>query len=357
MVSTGRLARYVGGRVAVSIAGVAGVLTALYLGIDLVREAADMTGGYGLVDVAWFLLRTAPARVYDLFPFAALIGAMLALGGLSARGELVAMRACGFARPRISTSAIGVAAVFGIAVMLVGELVAPRLELAARIDRERAMDRQLGAGAGPSLWIRDGDLVVHAGLIAWRDDDRVVFGDLRIYSLAGPSRFERIRHAETARHVDGRWLLTDSVVLDPADGSVTRHAGERALRSGLDPDVFRALATRPRLLPIADIVRIRRHLEDNEQGAVDYRQAFWRRLLYPVNLLAMLFAGVALLLRAGRGVPPAVGVFAGVSLGIGFIVVHRLVLGLAPVLPLPFGITHLLPAAVFAYGGALLLRR
>jgi lipopolysaccharide export system permease protein len=121
--------------------------------------------------------------------------------------------------------------------------------------------------------------------------------------------------------------------------------------------VFRALATRPRLLPIADIVRIRRHLEDNGQEAVDYRQAFWRRLLYPVNLLAMLFSGVALLLRTGRGLPPAIGVFAGVSLGIGFIVVHRLILGLAPVLPLPFGMTHLVPAALFALAGTWLLRR
>jgi lipopolysaccharide export LptBFGC system permease protein LptF len=80
-------------------------------------------------------------------------------------------------------------------------------------------------------------------------------------------------------------------------------------------------------------------------------------LLYPVNLLAMLFAGVALLLRTGRGLPPAVGVFAGVSLGIAFIVVHRLVLGLAPVLPLHLGITHLLPAVVFVTGGLWLLRR
>lgn len=357
MVSAGRLTRYVGGRVARGVVGVTLVLTGLYLGVDLVREAADMTGGYGLVDVAWFLVRTAPARIYDLFPFAALIGAMLALGGLSARGELVAMRACGFDRGRISTGAMAVAALLGLAVMLLGELVAPRLELAARIDRERAMERQLGGGAGPSLWIRDGDLMVHAGLIAWQDDDRVVFGDLRIYALASPARFERIWHASTARHADGRWLLTDVAALDPVTGQVALHAGERALPSGLDPGVFRALATRPRLLPIADIVRIRRHLEDNGQEAVDYRQAFWRRLLYPVNLVAMLFSGVALLLRTGRGLPPAIGVFAGVSLGIGFIVVHRLVLGLAPVLPLPFGMVHLVPAALFALAGTWLLRR
>lgn len=357
MVVLTRLARYVGARVALVVAVVTLVLTGLYLGVDLVREAADMVGGYGMGDVAWFLLRTVPARIYDLFPFAALIGAMLALGALAARGELVAMRACGFDRLRIAFAAMLTAAVLGLAVMLLGELVAPRLELAARIDRERAMERELGAGDGPSLWIRDGESMVHAGLIAWRDDDRVTFGEVRIYVLDGPARFERIWHAATAGHLAGQWVLKDAVELDPATGRMIRHAGERALSSQIDADVFRALATRPRLLPIADIVRIQRHMEDNDQDAIEYRQAYWRRLLYPVNLLAMLFSGVALLFSAGRALPPAAGVFAGVSLGIGFIVVQRLVLGLAPILPVPFAITHLAPAVAFGAAGLWLLRR
>jgi len=357
VVMPGRLARYIGGGVLRAIIAVTAVLTGLYLSVDLVREAADIAGGYGALQVAGFLLRTAPARLYDLYPFAALIGVMLALAALSARGELVAMRAAGFDRERISVSAIAVALLLGAVVMLLGETIAPRLELGARIDRERALDRELGSGAGPSLWIRDGERMVHAGLVAWRSDERVVFGDLRIYSLSAMDRFETIWYADSARHAGDRWLLRDAVAVDPETGRARRYGGEHALPSELDPDVFRALATRPRLLPIADIARIRAHLEANGQEAVAYRQAFWRRVLYPVNLLAMLFSGLALLLRAGRALPPALGVFAGVSLGIGFVVVHRLVLGLAPVLPIPFGVTHVLPAGVFAVLGVWLVRR
>ena len=357
MVSGGRLGRYLGGTVASAIVVVALVLTGLYIGVDLVREAGDMAGRYGPLEVAWFLVRTAPARLYDLFPFAVLIGGMVALGRLSARSELVAMRACGFHQTRITAQVMLVALALGLLVMLFGERVAPALEIDARIDRERALHSEVGEGTGQSIWIRDGSRMVHVGMLVWRDDERLGFADLRVYDISGADRFGEVLHAASARHREGHWLLSNTTRLDPATGAVIRQGSETAMASQLDPGLFRALATRPRLLPIHDILRIKDYLAADGQDTTAYRQAFWRRLLYPVNLVAMLFSGVALLLRAGRRLSPSVGVFAGVSLGIGFVVVHRLVLGVAPVPPGPLGLTHLAPAAVFAIGGLLLLRR
>lgn len=357
MVGPGVLERYLGGLIARSVLLVALVLTGMYLSVDLVREAGDMAGGYGPVDVALFLLRTVPARLYDLFPFAVLIGGMIALGRLSASSELVAMRACGFDQARILGNSLAVALLLGVCVMAAGEWLAPRLELDARIDREQARDGRIGGGPGQTLWIRDGGLMIRTGILAWDDRDRIRFGDLRVYVLGDVDGIESIVHASSARHVDGRWVMRSASELDAHTGTRAEHDEALAFDSELEPGVFRALATRPRLLPLADIARIRAYLEADGQDATAYRQAFWRRLLYPVNMLLMLFSGIALLFRIGRRLSPAVGVFAGVSLGIGFVVVHRLVLGVAPVLPVPLGLTHLVPAAVFGITGLLLLRR
>lgn len=354
----GILGRYLARSVALSVVLVALVLAGLYLSVDLVREAGDMTAGYGAVQILLFLLRIVPARLYDLFPFAVLIGGMIALGRFSANSELVAMRAGGFHQLRILGHALVPALLLGLAVMLAGESLVPRLELDARIDRERAREGQVGGAAGQALWIRDGRLMIQAGLLLWNEDDEVRFGDLRIYVLDDVNSIDRVIHASAARHEPGRWLLDGVNGLDARTAARTESAGRTVeLASEVDPGVFRALVTRPRLLPIRDILRIQSYLEANGQDATAYRQAFWRRLLYPVNMLMMLLSGVAVLLRAGRRISPALGVFFGVSLGIGFVVVHRLVLGLAPVLPIPFGLTHLLPAAAFALFSLLALRR
>lgn len=354
----GVLGRYLARSVAHSVVSVALVLSGLYLSVDLIREAGDMGAGYGSLEILFFIVRIIPARLYDLFPFAVLIGGMIALGRLSANSELVAMRAGGFHQLRILGHALGPALLLGLVVMLVGEWLAPRLEMEARIDRERAREGQVGGAAGQALWVRDGQLMIQAGILLWNEDDEVRFGDLSIYVLDEVNSIDRVIHASGARHDPGRWVLEGVSVLNTRTASRTSSLDRPVeMASELDPGVFRALVTRPRLLPMRDILRIQAYLEVNGQDAMAYRQAFWRRLLYPLNMLMMLFSGVALLLRAGRRISPALGVFSGVSLGIGFVVVHRLVLGLAPVLPIPFGLTHLLPAVSFGLLALLILRR
>jgi len=353
----GVLARYLAGGVLRSVLALAALLTGLYLGIDLVREAGDMARGYGLFGVLAYLAATAPARLYDLFPFAVLIGTMVALARLSSASELVAMRAGGFDQGRIARTVLVTGVVLGLAAMLVGETIAPDLELGARVERERARGGgQLGAGAGQTLWLRDGPLMVHAGLV-WQGGDQVRFSDLRIYRLEGAERIGEIIRAPEARHATGRWRLAQATVLDPETGRTARLDDVLEVSSRLEPEVFRALATRPRLLPLVDIARIRDYLEANGQDAAEYRQAFWRRLLYPVHVGAMLIAGLALLLRLGKAVPPGVGAFAAVVLGLGYLVVQRLALGLAPALAASPGWVQLTPVLVFVLLAAVLLRR
>src|SRR5690625_7330388 len=48
-----------------------------------------------------YMAQTTPGRLYDIFPFAVLLGTMLGLGGLAGSNELVAMRAIGYDRSRI----------------------------------------------------------------------------------------------------------------------------------------------------------------------------------------------------------------------------------------------------------------
>jgi len=353
----GILARYLARSVALSVMLTAAVLAGLYLSVDLVREAGDMRAAYGFTQVVSYLVRIIPARVYDLFPFAVLIGGTIALGRLSARSELVAMRAGGFPRQSILGHVLGTGLLLGLGAMLAGELLAPRLEMNARMERERALEGQVGGNVGQSLWVRDGRMMVRAEIVLWNEDDRVRFGDLQIYLLDGVNRIERVLQAGGGQHEAGRWKLLDVHQLELGEEVTRRFMESMELPSALDPGVFRALVTRPRLLPMVDILRIRSYLESNAQDSTAYRQAFWRRLLYPVNMLTMLFCGVAVLLSYGRLLTPALGVFTGVSLGMGFFVLHRLALGLAPVLPIPLGMTHVLPAALFGLLGFLLLRR
>ncbi|MDT8437516.1 MAG: LPS export ABC transporter permease LptG [Wenzhouxiangellaceae bacterium] len=354
-----RLWRYLAREQLRAVMATLAVLLGLYLGIDLVGEVRDMRAGYGLLQVMMYVLATAPARIYDLFPFALLIGSSLALARLASGSELVAMRACGFHRSRLLRALLSVALLLGVVVMQVGEWLAPGLELDARIERERALDNQLGRGSGQSLWVRDGQRIIHVAWLSWAQglDERIRFDDLTLYQLDGNGDIEGWIRADSAEHWPGQWQLSQARVRTIGTGDRAEVQSLMVLESSLDPGLFRALATRPRLMSLRDIARIRSWLASNGQATVEFDQAFWRRLLYPFNLLAMVFAGMAMMLALSRSVPPGLGVFSGVALGVGFLLVQRLVLGLAPIVPGPLFVLHLLPLVVFLLIGWLLLRR
>ncbi|MDX1626425.1 MAG: LptF/LptG family permease, partial [Wenzhouxiangellaceae bacterium] len=271
--------------------------------------------------------------------------------------EIVAMRAAGFDRGRIAARVLAAVLLATLAIVVFGETVVPAAETRARVERERARDGQVGIGDGQALWVRDGDRVFRADVLAWDERGELRFGNLRIYALDASFRPVALTTARSARHEPGRWLLERVHELDLETGRASRRIDERAVPSGLDPGVFRALVTRPRLLPIRDIQRIRRYLEATGLDAGAYREAFWRRVVYPLNVVAMVLVGLPLVFRGGRTASALVGVFAGIAVGVAFIVVQRIGIGLAPVVPLPAGIVHALPALVFGAVGFRLISR
>ena len=75
-----KLDRYIGAQVFVAILGVLGIIVGLALLFAFIDELGDVEGGYSLLDASWYVLLTAPRRLYEMLPMAALIGCLIGLG-------------------------------------------------------------------------------------------------------------------------------------------------------------------------------------------------------------------------------------------------------------------------------------
>ena len=89
----------------------------LILGIDslfaLIREFKFLgEGDYNLLSAFFHVLLTTPRRLYNLFPMASLLGAVIGLGLIAGRSELIAMRAASFSIKRLSFVLLLVAFIF-----------------------------------------------------------------------------------------------------------------------------------------------------------------------------------------------------------------------------------------------------
>lgn len=356
MVRARLLSLYLARAVLIGIALMCLLLVAVYTLIDLIREARSLTGAYGPVQMLWFLLQTTPRRIYDIFPFAALIGTLLGLGSLAGGNELVAMRVAGLDRVRVMLRVMLAVGLCVAAVMVMAEWLIPDLEAQARAERQQARTGQLHIGQAGRFWLRDGPVMLRLGEAVWTDRERLVFTDVLIYRLDASMRPEQILTAAQADHRAEDWLLHDVRWRRMSDGELG-HEPTWQLGSSLSPGLFQAAVSRPRLLALADLYRLRSYLEQSGLDSVPYQQAFWARVFFPINVMAMVMIALPFAFRNARTGAQGASLFIGVVLGLGFFVVSRLSAGLALIWPLPLWLSSLLPGALIIALSLVLMRR
>src|SRR5262249_48317324 len=102
------------------------VLGALFNFID--QQSNVGVGHYDMVEALIYSLLNLPRFALNAFPAGVLIGAMLGVGALARSHELTAVRGAGMSRWRLSATMLGCGLLLLAIGLVVGELVAPRLE-------------------------------------------------------------------------------------------------------------------------------------------------------------------------------------------------------------------------------------
>ena len=129
-----KLDRYIGSSVFMAIIAVLAIILGLATLFAFIDEMGDVSDTYTLVDVLGFVVLTAPRRLYEMLPMAALIGCLIGLGSLASSSELTVMRAAGVSIGRIVWAVMKPMLVLMLAGVLIGEYVAPATESMAQAN-------------------------------------------------------------------------------------------------------------------------------------------------------------------------------------------------------------------------------
>src|SRR5699024_10539763 len=251
---------------------------------------------------------------------------LLGLGGLAGSNELVAMRAAGYDRERILGSVVLAVGACLVVLFLMAEFLIPDLEARANAQRDQLRSGQVHLGRFGALWLRDGEMMIRIGYSAWTDEDQPKFGNLTIYRIDGGVQPRAVLRAEGATHTGQTWELRDVVqreVFGTADQS--SRLERLSLESTLSYDLFSSAVSKPRLLAINDLLGMIGLLDANELDTGQYRQALWNRVFFPLNVLAMILVSLPFSFRGGRQGGRGLSVFVGLSLGLMFFVISRLI--------------------------------
>jgi lipopolysaccharide export system permease protein len=327
-----------------------GVILSLLLVFEYLDEIDDVgRGDYTALTALVYVLLKLPYRIYQSFSMATLIGSLMGLGALAANSELTAMRAAGVSIGRMAAAVMAAGLLLGAAALALGEWAAPPAERWAQELRSVAIHERVTA-RDHGFWARDGARFVE---VQQAVSQEYLIG-VRLYELDQAGRPAWILSAASARHAGAHWIL--------AEPTVTRFAGSEVhveqladwfWETDLQPKLLDVVVVDPETLPVKDLLGYLGYLRRNGLETDQYRLALWTKIAAPLATIAMLLLTVPLVFGSARASGAGQRIFLGVLIGLGFVLLNRLLTRAGIVYGLPPPLSALLPTMLILLAGVI----
>lgn len=331
------LDRYIGKQM---IATISLVIFAL-LGVDvffyLVNELRFVgKGDYKFTTALLFIALTIPRKLYIIFPWAALLGSLLALGNLAKYSELVAMRVASVSVPRISWAALKAGLLLTIFMFICGEVISPKTEVWAQQKKTLALSRGQAIQTQFGTWVRNGNEFIHVGVVKKPDN----LQDVTRYNFNKKLQLQDVINAGTAYKENKTWHLEDihGTTFD-ADGTSIIAADHKQIKQLLDTEIIKAAAVKHlERLTLKNLWRVIKSRLAQELNATEYERAFWLKIAQPFAALVMVFLAVPFAFGPLRSSSVGLKILVGVLVGFTFHTLNSIfgpltaVIGLSPML-------------------------
>ncbi|MFS0828565.1 LPS export ABC transporter permease LptG [Pseudomonas phoenicis] len=350
----GKLDRYIGSSVLLAILAVLGIILGLASLFAFIDEIGDLSDTYSLLDAGMYVLLTAPRRLYDMLPMAALIGCLIGLGSLASSSELTIMRAAGVSIGRIVWAVMKPMLVLMLAGLLIGEYVAPATESKAQADRSLAQGGGEALSSKRGMWHRQGNEFVHINSV---QPNGLLIGVTR-YQFNEQRQVMTSSFARRATYANEQWTLNDvSTTFFRGDHTEVVKAEQEHWDVSVTPELLNTVVLPAESLSISGLWSYIHYLSDQGLNNSAYWLAFWTKVLQPLVTAALVVMAISFIFGPLRSVTLGQRVFTGVLVGFVFRIAGELLGPSSQVFGFPPLLAVVLPAAICMVAGVWLLRR
>jgi lipopolysaccharide export system permease protein len=314
-----RMDVYIGTSVLLAI----GLVLLAFLGLmslfAMLEELREDDTTYLVSEMLVYVALTLPRRIYEVLPYVVFLGALIGLGSLASRSEIVIFRTAGVSPGRIYLGVAWPAVLVFLLGFALGEWVAPGGEERAAVFKSEAMSERAAKKASRGYWYREGLMNMRAGNMGpqgelldvqqfWYDEEH------RLLRTVAASR------AEYRPGDDAHWILHE--VRETRIGeqeNVTRTFPSLRWDGQVDPRLLTVrVLVEPRKLSLEDLYRQIEYMQREQLSTSIYELAFWSKVLQPFSVLGLALLALGFILgplrEVGMGVRLSVGVFAGLGL-------------------------------------------
>lgn len=341
------LDRYIGKSILGSIFATLLTLVGLSAIIKFVEQFRSVgKGTYDIWQAVAFTGLTIPKDIETFFPMAALLGALMALGNLASRSELVVMQAAGFSRFKIGMAVMKTALPLVLLTMVIGEWGIPQTEQFARDMRARALSGGSMLSMKNGVWAKDGNNFVFVRRVT--DDAKL--NDIYIYTFDQHRNLTELKHASQASYSEdeSKWTLRQvNHSMISKDEITTSNRLLEKWETNLTPDKLGAVSLRPTSLSISGLYNYISFLRETGQDVSRFELTFWRKIFQPVSVGVMMLLALSFIFGSLRSVTAGARIVTGICFGFLFYVVNEIFGQMSVVYNMPAVFGALMPSLLF----------
>ena len=311
------LYRYLWGSLIKGYLPVLAILLAVFSLFVFVEEVDEVgSGRYTFWAAGEFVLLTLPERFVVLSPFIALLGSIMALGGLANGRELLAMQASGISHYQIAWAVMQVGLIFVVIVACLEEYVTPTLDQYAHISRSLALSNSQVYQGKQGLWFREGNRFIRIKTLKYGEIPQ----DIDIFEFNHHGEMVTYLYVEEADVQNPQKWILKNIRKKVIHGSrVSEETLSRIVwDSPFNREEMRLLTLPASSLAPSDLFRYIGILERKNQNVLRYELAFWEKIFMPLKTGLMILVALPFAFGPLRSASAGKRIMLGGLVGIGY---------------------------------------
>ena len=285
---------------------------------------------YTILSAIKYIILKMPEVTYSQASPVILLGCVLGIGHLATTNQLLIFRISGASILKITAITLKNALIFVIAIIAIGEAIAPMLSNFAELGRSNALGNNVLTTSQEGFWIRDGDNFINVQ----KNIDGKLFSGITVIEVNSSNKIERVIKSENAVF-DGNSLdMSGTEIFSISNEgffdniSLKEHNSYNKTVS-FDQDLIDSLKKEPKDLTTWTIIKQIQFLSDNKLRSEIFEVELYKRLIKPVTLVAMILLAMLFIFGSTRDITLGRKIFFGVALGLSFEMLSRIASAMA----------------------------
>lgn len=304
----------------------------LFFFFDLMDDIGDMgKKGYQLYHVLLRNIFQLPSHLYDLMPIVILIGTIFVLARMAQNSEFTILRTSGLS-PTLALKLLATVGIVGaITTFVLSDFVVP----AANNSRNQLMEAFYTEQGDPnsassSAWLRDRD-ENYTYAVSIYQDNSTQLRNVMLYTFDQKNQLVQwVNAPEATIEPNGTWLLKNAIrstlinLNTPEAKIIDDPIQDIVWKNNLTENVVSIATYKDSGMNVFSLYQFIQHLSQNAQASETYLFNFWQKILYPFSCLVMVMLALPFAYLHFRSGGISGKIFAGVMIGVTFIVINNM---------------------------------